>query len=113
MIEHYAGAFPFRLSPEQIRIIPVAEKFIPYADEIHAKFHEDLLRSTVDDSDDSFSKKIRNAEVDKIPYIIIVGEKEESTKMLSIREYKTKKQYETSITEFVDNCLVEVKTRKL
>jgi len=80
LIEHYAGAFPFRLSPEQIRIIPVAEKFIPYADEIHAKFHEDLLRSTVDDSDDSFSKKIRNAEVDKIPYIIIVGEKR--------REYK-------------------------
>jgi threonyl-tRNA synthetase len=113
LIEHYAGAFPFRLSPEQIRIIPVAEKFIAYADKIHEKFHEQFLRSTVDDSDDSFSKKIRNAEIEKIPYIVIVGEKEESTKTLSIREYRSKKQYETGVAEFVDKCLVEVKTRKL
>jgi len=113
LIEHYAGAFPFRLSPEQIRIIPVAEKFIDYADTIHAQFHDQFLRSTVDDSDDSFSKKIRNAEIEKIPYIVIVGEKEESTKTLSIREYRSKKQYETGVTEFVDKCLLEVKTRSL
>lgn len=51
--------------------------------------------------------------MEKIPYIVIVGEKEESTKTLSIREYKTKKQYEIGLTEFVDKCLDEVKTRKL
>ena len=71
------------------------------------------MRVAIDDSDDSFSKKIRNAEVEKIPYIIIVGEKEESTKTLSIREYKTKNQYEIGLTEFVDKCLDEVKTRSL
>ena len=113
LIEHYAGAFPFRLSPEQIRIIPVAEKFIPYADKIYNDFHDQLLRSTVDDSDDSFSKKIRNAEIEKIPYVVIVGEKEESAQTLSIREYKSKKQYEIGITEFVDKCLDEVKKRSL
>lgn len=71
------------------------------------------MRVAIDDSDDSFSKKIRNAEVEKIPYIIIVGEKEENTKTLSIREYKTKKQYEIGLTEFVDNCLLEIKNRSL
>lgn len=71
------------------------------------------MRVSIDMSDDTFSKKIRNAEIEKIPYIIIVGEKEESTKTLSIREYKTKKQYEIGLTEFVDKCLVEVKTRSL
>ena len=72
LIEHYAGAFPLWLAPEQVRIVPVAEKFVKYADKIHAVFHEKLLRTTVDDSSDSFSKKIRNAELEKIPYTIIV-----------------------------------------
>lgn len=113
LIEQYAGAFPFRLAPEQVRIIPVADPFVDYADSIHTELKTNMIRVTVDDSNDSFSKKIRNAEVEKIPYIIIVGEKEESTKTLSIREYKTKKQYEIGLTEFVDNCLLEIKNRSL
>ncbi|MEI7919701.1 MAG: His/Gly/Thr/Pro-type tRNA ligase C-terminal domain-containing protein [bacterium] len=71
------------------------------------------MRASVDTGDDSFSKKIRNAEVEKIPYIIIVGEKEETTKTLSIREYRSKKQYEIALTEFVDKCLLEIKNRSL
>ena len=71
------------------------------------------MRVTIDTSDDSFSKKIRNAEIEKIPYIIIVGEKEESIKTLSIREFRSKKQYEIGLTEFVDNCLLEIKNRSL
>ena len=113
LLEHFAGSFPLRLSPEQIKIIPVAEPFMKYANEVAAEMKWKWLRASVDSGDDSFSKKIRNAEVEKIPYIIIVGEKEESTKTLSIREYKTKKQYEIGLTEFVDKCLDEVKTRSL
>jgi threonyl-tRNA synthetase len=113
LLEHFAWAFPLRLAPEQIKIIPVAEPFISYANEVVVNMKSKWLRASVDSGDDSFSKKIRNAEIQKIPYIIIVGEKEESTKTLSIREYKTKKQYETGITEFVDKCLDDVKTRAL
>lgn len=113
LLEHFAGAFPLWLAPQQIKFVPVAEKFVDYANEVAEEMKTKWLRASVDHSDDSFSKKIRNAEVEKIPYIIIVGEKEESTKTLSIREYKTKEQYETGITEFVDKCLDEVKTRKL
>lgn len=113
LIEHFAGAFPLWLAPVQIQLVPVAEKFIDYANTIKLEMKEKWIRVSVDDWDDSFSKKIRNAEVQKIPYIIIVGEKEESTKTLSIREYRSKKQYEISIDEFVDRCLVEIKTRRL
>ena len=113
LIEHYAGAFPLWLAPEQIKIIPVADPFVEYATMIAADMKEKWLRVGVDASNNSFSKKIRNAEMEKVPYIIIIGEKEETTKTLSIREYRSKKQYETGISEFVDKCLVEVKTRAL
>lgn len=69
------------------------------------------LRVGVDTSDSSFSKKIRNAEMQKIPYIVIVGEKEEKAKMLSIREFRSKKQYEISREEFVEKCDQEYKNR--
>ncbi len=113
LIEHFAGAFPLWLAPVQIQLVPVAENFIAYAKEVAAQMSEKWLRVAIDESTNSFSKKIRNAEIEKIPYIVIVGEKEESTKTLSIREYRSKKQYEIGLTEFVDKCLLEVKTRSL
>lgn len=113
MIEHFAWAFPLWLAPQQIKIVPVAEKFIDYTKQIEKDMKEKWIRASVDTSDDSFSKKIRNAEIEKIPYIVIVGEKEETTKTLSIREYRSKKQYEIVGTEFIDKCLVEIKTRSL
>ncbi len=112
LIEHYAWAFPLRLAPQQIRVVPVAEKFTGYANQIHEKFHKDNFRSTVDDSEDSFSKKIRKAELEKIPYTIIVWEKEEKDWTVSVREYKTKKQYEMQMDEFLTQCKEENETRK-
>lgn len=71
------------------------------------------LRAKVDVSDDSFSKKIRNAELLKIPYILIVGEKEESDSSVSVRVYKTKEQYVESLEEFVAKRVEEYKKRAL
>ncbi|UFX82615.1 threonine--tRNA ligase [Candidatus Absconditicoccus praedator] len=102
MIEHFAGAFPFWLAPEQIKIIPVADKFEDYAHNINQQFKNQGIRSNVDSSDDSFNKKIRNGEKAKIPYLIIVGEKESSNNTLSIRRYSDKKQYESTLNEFLN-----------
>ena len=113
LLEHFAGAFPLWLAPQQIKLVPVAEPFVEYANQVASMMKQQWLRASVDTGDDSFSKKIRNAEVEKIPYIIIVGEKEETTKTLSIREYRSKKQYEIALTEFVDKCLLEIKNRSL
>ena len=113
MIEHFGGAFPLWLAPVQMQIVPVAEKFNDYAFELKKRFSQQDLRASVDDSSDSFSKKIRNAEMMKIPYILIVGEKEEAASSVSVREFRSKKQYEKSVSEFISQVTSEKKERRL
>jgi threonyl-tRNA synthetase len=113
MIEHFSGAFPLWLAPVQIQIVPVAEKFNDYAFDLRSKFNKAGLRVRVDDSADSFSKKIRNAELMKVPYILIVGEKEETDKTVSVRVYKTKEQLVMSIEDFIAAKVKEYKERSL
>ena len=113
IIEHFAGAFPVRLAPEQIRIIPVADAFIDYAWEISELMKKEDLRVHIDDWSDSFSKKIRNAELDKVPYILIVWEKEVNSKWVSVRVLKTKEQYEQSTSDFIKMIVEKRNTRAL
>ena len=113
MIEHFGGAFPLWLAPVQIQIVPVAEKFNDYAFELKKRFSQQDLRASVDDSSDSFSKKIRNAEMMKVPYILIVGEKEEAASSVSVREFRSKKQYEKSMSDFISQVTSEKKERRL
>jgi threonyl-tRNA synthetase len=113
LIEHFAGAFPVWLSPTQVQIIPVADKFVWYAQKLHEKLYAKHLRSLVDDGSDSFSKKIRNAELMKVPYIVIVGEEEETNNTVSIRVFKTKEQSVVSIEEFVAQMEKEYAERSL
>ena len=113
MIEHFGGAFPLWLAPVQIQIVPVAEKFNDYAFELKKRFSQQDLRASVDDSSDSFSKKIRNAEMMKVPYILIVGEKEEAASSVSVREFRSKKQYEKSVSDFISQVTSERKERRL
>ena len=113
MIEHFGGAFPLWLAPVQMQIVPVAEKFNDYAFELKNRFSQQDLRESVDDSSDSFSKKIRNAEMMKVPYILIVGEKEEAASSVSVREFRSKKQYEKSVSDFISQVTSEKKERRL
>lgn len=113
MIEHFGGAFPLWLAPVQMQIVPVAEKFNDYAFELKKRFSQQDLRASVDDSSDSFSKKIRNAEMMKVPYILIVGEKEEAASSVSVREFRSKKQYEKSVPDFISQVTSEKKERRL
>ena len=113
MIEHFGGAFPLWLAPVQMQIVPVAEKFNNYAFELKKRFSQQDLRASVDDSSDSFSKKIRNAEMMKVPYILIVGEKEEAASSVSVREFRSKKQYEKSVSDFISQVTSEKKERRL
>jgi threonyl-tRNA synthetase len=104
MIEHFAGDFPLWLSPEQIRVVPVAEVFTDYAKEVQQLCNEAGLRAKVDTSDDSFSKKIRNAETDKVYYVLIVGEKETQDTTVSLRNVRTKEQEVLGLEEFVEKA---------
>ena len=86
LIEHYAGAFPFWLSPEQVRILPVSEKFFDYAEKVKGLLMERDIRVSLDTGSDTLPKKIRTAEKQKVPYMLIVGEKEVGSNTVSVRQ---------------------------
>ncbi len=85
LIEHYAGAFPIWLAPEQVRIIPVSDKFNDYAVKIATNLEENGIRHSVDDNNESLGKRIRQAETMKIPYVLVVGEKEVAANSVAVR----------------------------
>ena len=85
LTEHYAGAFPPWLSPIQVRAIPVADAFLPYLQEIAATMRKAGIRVDVDGSDDRMQKKIRNAQMEKVPFMIIAGEVDQQANAISIR----------------------------
>ena len=86
LLEHYAGALPFWLSPEQIWLLPVSLKQEKYAKEINLLLQEKGVRSCLIKAEETLSKRIREGEIQKIPYLLIIGEKEEKKKKVSLRE---------------------------
>ena len=113
MIEHFAGTFPLWLAPEQVRIIPVGEAFVPYAGEVYAKLRDLGLRAKLDDSSDSLGKKIRNAETEHVNYILVVGEQEMKSSSLAVRNYKTQEKTIEYINDFIKRVQEEIKEKKL
>jgi len=105
LIEHYAGAFPVWLAPVQARILPVSDKFMDYADEVFKELKKAGLRVEMDDANEKLGKKIRNAEMQKIPYMIVIGEKEQESKSLAVRNYNTKDQSAMSMEEFLGSYM--------
>ncbi len=87
LTEHCAGNFPLWLTPDQIAVLPISEKYEEYAKSVFKKLKEQDIRGLIDHRDEKIGRKIRDAEVKKIPFMIIVGEKEESEKKISIRRH--------------------------
>jgi len=112
LIEHHAGAFPLWLSPVQTMIIPVSEKFNEYGNKILEELKKNDIRVEIDDSDESLGKRIRNTEKQKVPYILVVGEKEEGSKSVAVRSRDTKEQNVSKIEEFIEKVLKEIKEKK-
>jgi threonyl-tRNA synthetase len=86
LIEHCAGQFPLWLTPEQVKILPVSEKYNEYAKEVSTKLNNYDIRALVDDRNEKVGKKIRDAEMEKVPYMLIVGEEEQGSGMVSARK---------------------------
>ena len=111
LIEHYGGAFPTWLAPVQVRIIPVASTFSEYAHQLRGELHRDFLRIEVDDSHDSFGKKIRNGATAKIPNLLIVGGEEQSNQAVTWQRYGSKARETVAFTEFQSRILEENRNR--
>lgn len=101
LIEHCGGNFPLWLSPEQIVILPISDKFKAYADQVYQDLMAEDIRGYIDHRDEKIGKKIRDAEVTKIPYMLIIGEKEVAENKLSIRKHGEGDQGSVTVDEFV------------
>ena len=109
LIEHFAGAFPLWLSPVQVKIIPISEKFIDYAQEVENSLKKENVRVEMDLSDETLGKKIREAEKQKVPFVLIVGEKEEKSKEVSVRSREKGEIGVMKISDFLKNIKKELK----
>jgi threonyl-tRNA synthetase len=113
LIEHFAGAFPVWLAPEQARILPVSEKVAEYADEVAAALREAGVRAGVDRSQDKLGAKIRLAQVEKVPYMLVVGGKEAESRQVSVRSRKAGDEGVHALENFVERIKTEISERVL
>ena len=111
LIENYAGAFPVWLAPVQIKILPVTDSHVDYAKELGEKFFKLKLRAEVDDRNEKVGKKIRDSQVRKIPYTIVVGDKEIETGVLPIRKYSAKDSVQMSVDDFIAYVQEKISSR--
>ena len=113
LIEHFAGAFPTWLSPEQVRVLPISDKYLDYAQQVNAKLNDEGVRSSVDSRAEKIGYKIRDARLQKVPYMLIVGAKEEEEKLVSVRSRFAGDEGQTTLNAFLDNIKEEIRTRVL
>ena len=113
LIEHFAGAFPVWLAPEQARVLPISEKVAGYAGEVAAALRAAGVRATVDSSQDKLGAKIRLAQVEKVPYMLVVGGKEAESRQVSVRSRKAGDEGVQPLETFVERIKTEISERVL
>lgn len=107
LIEHCAGNFPLWLAPDQIAVLPISERFNDYAQKVYDKLKEVDIRGILDDRDEKIGRKIRDAETKKVPYMLIVGEKEVSEQKVAVRKHGQGDQGSIGLDEFVAKFRIE------
>jgi threonyl-tRNA synthetase len=113
LTEHYAGAFPLWLAPEQVRIIPIADRHADHAFELSAALEAAGLRVHVDDSKQTVGKKIREGQLQKVPYVLVVGDKEIESETVSVRDRDGVEVHGVKVADFVGRAVEESMTRAL
>jgi threonyl-tRNA synthetase len=111
LIEHYAGAFPLWLAPEQVRVLPLTEKQLDFAHEINENLESAGLRASVDVRSEKVGAKIRNAQLEKVPYMLIVGPKEVEEGMVAVRSRTEGDQGATPLSSFIETLQAETASK--
>ena len=101
LTEHYAGEFPLFLAPTQVIFVPISDVHVPYAKELQSQLMEIEIDCEIYDKNDSLNKRVRNAEKQRVPYVVIVGDEEVENKTVALRNRRTKEQYNLSFDEFM------------
>ena len=112
LLEHYAGKFPLWLAPLQVKVLPISDRFSDYANSILQSLKNADIRAEVDDRNEKIGKKIRDTEMMKVPYMLIVGEKEMNDNMVSVRRQGKGDLGAQSIETFINEAIIEIKERR-
>jgi threonyl-tRNA synthetase len=113
LIEKYSGKFPTWLCPEQVRVLPISEKFHDYAEKINAELRKNKVRSSVDDRSEKIGYKIRDARLHRVPYMLVVGQKEEEEQTISVRSRYLGDEGSKKLEEFIDDITKEIRTKEI
>jgi threonyl-tRNA synthetase len=108
LIEHFGGEFPLWLAPTQVVVIPVSQNFIDYSEQIVKGLKDKNIRTELDDRNEKVGYKIRDWELKKIPYMLILGEKEESSKSISVRQHRKGDLGSFALSDFIDKITTEI-----
>ena len=112
LIEHFGGAFPTWIAPVQVKVIPVTEKHMDYAKSVAKTLSESNIRVELEEANETLGYKIRKAQMEKVPYMLIVGDKEEKSHTVSIRSRKEGDKGSMMVPMFVANLIHEIKSRE-
>ncbi len=112
LLEHYAGKFPLWLAPVQVKVLPISDKFIDYAKSVSDQLKNAGIRAEVDDRNEKIGKKIRDTELMRVPYMLVVGEKEMNEGMVAIRRQGKGDLGVKNVAEFLAGAVEEIKERK-
>lgn len=113
IIEHFAGKFPVWLAPVQVKILPVSEKFVDYGNKLEKELKDKNVRVELSDVNETLGKRIREAEMQKIPYVLVVGEKEEKGGSVNVRHMTRGQEGEMALEKFLDQLKEEVREKKI
>jgi threonyl-tRNA synthetase len=112
LLEHYAGKFPVWLAPLQVKVLPISDKFMDYALSVKQELRKAGVRVEVDDRSEKIGKKIRDTELMKVPYMLVIGEKEMNEQQLSVRRQGKGDMGTVSLQSFIENIKEEIHQRK-
>ena len=113
LIEKYEGKFPTWLCPEQVRVLPISEKYEAYAKKVEQTLKDNNILATTDNRSEKIGFKIREARLDKLPYMIVVGQKEEEDQTVSVRSRFAGDEGTKSLDEFIDQISKEIRTKEI
>jgi threonyl-tRNA synthetase len=111
LLEHYAGKFPLWLAPVQVKVLPISDKFLDYSNSVLQSLKNADIRAEVDDRNEKIGKKIRDTELMKVPYMLVVGEKEVNEGKVAIRRQGKGDLGTKRVEEFINEAKNEIKTR--
>lgn len=113
LIEKYAGKFPTWLCPEQVRVLPISEKYMDYAHQVEAKLKENGILCTVDNRSEKIGYKIRETRLARVPYMLVVGQKEAEEGLVSVRSRFAGDEGQKTLDEFIDAVSKEIRTKEI